>query len=281
MPEERMTETRYPGGVFTEPVFQKRISWGAVFAGVTVVLVTQFLLSLLGFGIGMSTINLATEAAPAQGVGIGAAIWWIVSAMIALYAGGWVSGHLAGVPRASDSALHGILTWGVSTLLAFFLVTTVVGNIIGGVAGTITRGVGMMAQQTAGQAREGGFDLGNLRQQARDLLRQGGQAGAQGGETEGVVNEILSRARGGLTQQERAEVIDILASQTGMNRQQAATTVNQVAEMAERAPQAAQAAAGAVSAASIWAFIGLLLGLGAAAWGGRAGMPKEAAVVSR
>ncbi len=35
----------------------RRISWGAVFAGVIIVLIVQFLLSLLGVGIGASTID--------------------------------------------------------------------------------------------------------------------------------------------------------------------------------------------------------------------------------
>ena len=52
----------------------KRVSWSAVFAGVLVAIVTQMLLSLLGFGIGLGTIDAVEEKNPAAGLGIGSAI---------------------------------------------------------------------------------------------------------------------------------------------------------------------------------------------------------------
>jgi hypothetical protein len=119
----------------------KSISWGAVFAGALLALVVQLMLSVLGIGIGASTINPLTEQNPADGIGTGAAIWFVVSSLIALFAGGWVAGHLAGVSRSSDRALHGILTWGLTTLVTFYLLTTAIGGLIGGTANLLTRGM--------------------------------------------------------------------------------------------------------------------------------------------
>ncbi len=119
----------------------KSISWGAILAGALLALVVQLMLSVLGIGIGASTINPLSEQNPADGIGTGAAIWFVVSSLIALFAGGWVAGHLAGVARNSDRALHGILTWGLTTLVTFYLLTTAIGGLIGGTANLLTRGM--------------------------------------------------------------------------------------------------------------------------------------------
>ncbi|MBC7945641.1 MAG: hypothetical protein H7X91_10355 [Burkholderiales bacterium] len=53
----------------------KRISWAAVFAGVILAMVIQLLLSLLGTGIGMSTVDpLQGETPGASALGLGAGI---------------------------------------------------------------------------------------------------------------------------------------------------------------------------------------------------------------
>lgn len=90
--------------------FMKRISWCAVFAGVLVAIVTQMLLTLLGIGIGLGTIDPVQERNPAAGLGIGSAIWYIISSLLSLFLGGWVAGRLASAPRLFDGVVHGVLT---------------------------------------------------------------------------------------------------------------------------------------------------------------------------
>jgi hypothetical protein len=64
----------------------KRISWAAVFAGVILAMVVQLLLSMLGTGIGMSTVDpLQGETPSGRALGLGAGIWWAVSSLIALF----------------------------------------------------------------------------------------------------------------------------------------------------------------------------------------------------
>ena len=84
----------------------KRVSWAAVFAGVILALGLQLLLSLLGAGIGMSTVDpIQRETPSATTLGLSAGIWWAISSLIALYIGGWVAGHLAGIPRRVDGVI--------------------------------------------------------------------------------------------------------------------------------------------------------------------------------
>ena len=80
----------------------KRISWGGVFAGALLALVTPLGLSLLGAGIGLSTIDSMQEQNPMSGIGTGAVIRYGISTLVALYVGGVVAGRLAGAPRRAD-----------------------------------------------------------------------------------------------------------------------------------------------------------------------------------
>ncbi|MBC7945642.1 MAG: hypothetical protein H7X91_10360 [Burkholderiales bacterium] len=56
----------------------------------------------------------------------------VVSSLIALFIGGWVVSHLAGIPRQIDGMLHGLLTWGLSTLVILYPLGTAIGSVLGG-----------------------------------------------------------------------------------------------------------------------------------------------------
>ncbi|MGH8470416.1 MAG: PhnA-like protein, partial [Gammaproteobacteria bacterium] len=120
----------------------KRIAWGAVFAGVILAIGIQVLLNMLGTGIGASTIDpLRGNTPDADVLGMSAAVWWILSSLIALFVGGWTAARLAGIPRQVDGMLHGLLAWGLSTLVVFYFLGTVVGGLIGGTFNMISGGV--------------------------------------------------------------------------------------------------------------------------------------------
>jgi hypothetical protein len=108
----------------------KRISWGAIFAGVVIALVVQLLLSLLGLAIGFGSIDPQTEANPFAGLATGALIWWVVSMLIALFAGGLAAGRLSGIQTAFDRVLHGFIAFSVFSLVTFYLLTTAIGGIM-------------------------------------------------------------------------------------------------------------------------------------------------------
>ncbi len=168
----------------------KRISWGAVFAGALLALVTQLALSLLGVGIGLSTIDPLQERNPMNGLGTGAIVWYALSTLVALYVGGMVAGRLAGAPRRVDGLLHGLLSWGLVTLFTFYLLTTAVGSIISGVGGVAGRaltaagsGIAAVAPQAGnaikGELKDQGIDVNDLKREARTLLRQTGKPALQ------------------------------------------------------------------------------------------------------
>lgn len=179
----------------TDPVygrtnFLQRISWSAVFAGVLVAIVSQILLTLLGLGIGLSTVDPQTEQNPTAGLGTGSAIWYIVTSLLSLFLGGWIAGRLASAPRLFDGMIHGVLTWCLATLLTIYFLTTTLGSLIGGASrlvGSLVRTAGSAVAATApgignavqDQLKENGvdlksLDLSDLKQEANRLLRQTG-----------------------------------------------------------------------------------------------------------
>jgi hypothetical protein len=123
------TSTLLAGGAHTH----RRISWAAIFGGVILVIVVQLVLSTLGAGVGLGTVNVNAGTTPdASSMGIGAGVWWLVSSCIALFFGGYVAAWLAGIEVRFDGVLHGLVTWGIATLLTIYLLTSAIGGIIGG-----------------------------------------------------------------------------------------------------------------------------------------------------
>lgn len=115
----------------------RRISWAAVFAGTVVAIATQILLVVLGTGIGVALTQQALPAPSSTGVSIGTGVWWLVTWIISLFVGGMVAGRIAAMPDRADSGMHGLVTWGLTTLFSALLLTTAAGPLVGGSLSTI------------------------------------------------------------------------------------------------------------------------------------------------
>src|SRR3954469_23589122 len=81
-----------------------RASWGAILAGVVIMIIVQLLLAVLGVGIGLSSVDPASAAnnPDVSSFSIGAAVYWGVSVIISTYLGAYFAGRLAGVPNRTD-----------------------------------------------------------------------------------------------------------------------------------------------------------------------------------
>jgi hypothetical protein len=287
------------GDVAAVAVAGRRISWGAVFAGVIIVLIVQFLLSLLGVGIGASTIDPSQRGGTpeASSIGIGAGLWWVICSLISVFAGAWVAGRLAGMPDRTDGMLHGLVAWGLAMLLLIYLLTTAVSSLVGGafgVVGSAMQAAGQGAQAAAGAATGaaqtpsllGPFqqDLQNLLAGARQQAQQTGQQVQQIASDENVRSVVQKAVTAGpesLSEADRQAAINALVQHTGMTRPEAEQRLAQwqqtYQQAKQQAIQAAEATADAVSKASLWSFVALLLGAIVAAVGGMLGAPRRVA----
>ncbi|MBB5646731.1 hypothetical protein [Pedobacter cryoconitis] len=170
--------------------FISRLSWSAVFAGVFIAIAIQLLLSLLGLSIGFGSINPVEDAKPFSGLGTGALIWWIVTMLISLFAGGWVAGWFSNQVQKTDLILHGLITWCLLTFLNIYLVTSSVSKIVGGAGSVITKGLSMAGEGIKSVAPEAGdaikdqlnIDGGSIekmKKEAELLLKQTGKKDLQ------------------------------------------------------------------------------------------------------
>ena len=269
------------------PRVVRRISPSAVLAGAVLALVTLFMLNLLGVGIGLTTIDPGRGGDDTPGLtalGVGAAIWGVVTFLIALFAGGWVAGRLAGDPKKLDSMLHGLIAWALAMLVLVWLMTTAVSGLIGGAFSLLGNAASAAAQgvqaAVTGATEQGGGPLGQVSwQRIQQELEQALPADVDINRQEFMAALRRLLVAGG----DRQAVVDILVNQGGMAPEEAQTTVQDlegryqqaVQDIEQRAAEAAEATANALSSAAIWAFIALALGGAAAAAGGWLGTPRD------
>jgi ElaB/YqjD/DUF883 family membrane-anchored ribosome-binding protein len=273
----------------------KRMSWGAVLAGAVVALSVQLLLSLLGLGIGLATVDPAVGDTPsAASFGIATGVFYAIVTLVSLFAGGWVAGRLAGMPVRTDGLLHGVVTWAVAMLLLLYVVTTTVGAVLSGTLGMVSstlQAAGQGVQAAAGAAAQsdvGEEALNSIQQQAQQLLGQAQQATGAQNPSE-LLDQVVAVAQGGLSDQEQQQIVDQIVQQTGVTRDEAEAQLQQLqtqyeeAKVAaeEQAREVAQATSEAVSQGAFWSFVGLLCGAIAAAVGGLVGTPRDLAIEAR
>jgi len=100
---------------------RSRISWGAILAGVMTSVAVYFLLSILGIAIGASVIYRTGDP---TNLNIGAPIWGIITLVLALFCGGWVSSQCTVGENKTESVIYGVVLWGAMfTMLAWLMAT--------------------------------------------------------------------------------------------------------------------------------------------------------------
>ncbi|CAN5717859.1 hypothetical protein BH23PLA1_BH23PLA1_35770 [soil metagenome] len=129
---------------------RSRVSWGAIFAGAMVALSIYILLTLMGLALGLEA---AARGGADQDIGIGAAIYVLVSLLISFFFGGWTSSRLAVGESKLEAVIYGVVLWGILFLGIFWLVGTGVRAGFTGVVGAATGAYGQA---------EGGVDINRL-----------------------------------------------------------------------------------------------------------------------
>jgi len=280
-----------PGDTGDTGIF-KRISWGAIIAGALVALAVQVMLWLLGAGIGLAAISPTEGEGSPQTLSIGAAIWWIIATLIALFVGGWIAAHLAGVSRKIDGALHGLVSWSLATVLALAMMGTTLSALGGFAAGTRQGQQGLAAlgpQISQSYQQEARVERvrDRITNEAKQLVQQGGKAtGDKLKDAQDKVADAVSEVLDDPSQDNRQSAIQALTENTKLNQQQASSRINQWSqtfkqakpeyreagtERARKAEKATSIAAGT----AIASFIMLALGAAAALIGGYVGSPSD------
>jgi ElaB/YqjD/DUF883 family membrane-anchored ribosome-binding protein len=248
-------EVRRPAPIVEHTGF--RLSWGAVFAGFIVATMIQIALSLLGVAVGFTTWDMGD---PAGDLGMGLGIWIAVSALIALFVGGLTTGRLAGVLTKSDGALHGIVMWGVASLVNIWLLMSGAGFLLGGAFDILGRAVsagagaavsgatalgsaalgdseidpaGIRAEIEAMLDESGSPALSSDTLQA-DVERIGSSATEQGVSNDDLASEIWNSIQSRAGEVDRDAIVSIVTARTDLSESEADRLATRLEDLAER-----------------------------------------------
>ena len=90
------------------------MNWGAIFAGWFVATAIAGLLYIAGLALGFAAFNPHDVAATTKGIGIGTAVWVVLSWIAGLFVGGMFASWFDGEPDETMGTMHGVAVWGVS-----------------------------------------------------------------------------------------------------------------------------------------------------------------------
>jgi ElaB/YqjD/DUF883 family membrane-anchored ribosome-binding protein len=243
----------------------KRISWSAIFAGVVTSMVVYLLLAILGTAIGTTTIDPLKEQNPLDGIATGAAIWTGLSMLISIAAGAYISGRLA----HREGALHGVLMFGVNTLVCTWFLISLANSALSGAANiagaglqTLGSGISAVAPSVTRMAKdkldENNINLDSLQNELETTLRQTGkpelqpealknQAQSEGNQAQSQLNQggdigsfikgLAARNDSTFQAADREALKNIIIARTGKSDAEA----EQIVDQTEKNYQAARA----------------------------------------
>lgn len=270
----------------------RRVSWGAIFAGVFFATVLQVMFTLLGAAVGFGPLR--EQSNPSQAMAIGSGIWLLVTGLVSIWMGACVAGRLSGGPLRADGMLHGLLAWSVSTVVALGLLATTIGSVIGGTAALVNSAL----LSINGTAPEGQQPLASLSDQVKSLFphagallpptgRTGGQQvpgrltelAQQDSELTAAVGKMETHGGASKSTADRDQVVNLLMTKHNLSKQDAENLVGQWDQQFQQAKgnasqqlnQTGQGVAHGIAQGAFWGFLALFLGLLVSAWGGWAG----------
>jgi hypothetical protein len=274
------------------------VSWSAVVGGAFVAASLALILSILGVGLGLSSISPWTGVgATAAGIGVSAIVWLIVTNMLASGLGGYLAGRLrtkwTGVHSDEvyfrDTA-HGFLAWAVAIVISATFLASEASSIVGTtakLAGASASGTGaaaaIPAMVTATPAlpsvvagASGPAPGSSSAQPAYSayltdsLFRNDRATPDSAQDLRPEVGRIIAEAlrRGTLPNADRTYAAQVVASRTGMSQADAELRVDAVYAQAKSAAADAELGARIVAdqarqgaaKASLWIFVALLAG---------------------
>jgi hypothetical protein len=90
------------------------MNWGAIFAGWLVATGIAGLLYVAGLALGFAAFDPHDVAATTKGIGIGTAVWVVLSWVTGLFVGGMFASWFDGKSDETMGAMHGVAVWGLS-----------------------------------------------------------------------------------------------------------------------------------------------------------------------
>ena len=283
-----------PQQAIIPPNQMRRISWGAVLAGVVIAIIIQVTMNILGLAVGAGAVDPSApqpNIGPVLGTGI--VIWLASSTLLGIFAGAYVTAHLAGTPNTTDGVIHGLLTWAVGTVVIFLLLSSTASNVFNGISSTLGQGMALVGASVTEVAPQLADAL-NLQETALATIQD--EIGALPTEEDtsigvelpiAVVELLRQDSKSAGAEETRQTVITLLTEQTTLTQAEAEAQLQQWEAQAQQfatqvnvaAEQAASDLADAIAATAGVLFSILVVGAFAGGAGGYVGTPEEVVAV--
>jgi hypothetical protein len=281
--------------VVEQAVERPRMSWGSIFGGAVTALGLWILLYAFGLAIGLSSLNPG-DPGSARPAGIFTGLWAFIAPLLALFVGGWVAGRGANATRRSTGATHGLVMWGLTTLLGVAMIGATMSALVGGAVSVgkaaVNAGggaIGAVATGSGGAAKWLGIDANDAVAPINQRLRAEGKPQITPNQLQAATRDVAQSAvRDGRL--DREAVVGAIVQNTNLSRadaeeigdrvqtqvQQASGTVENRLQSAAQQAQTGALKVGDVTGKAFWGVFGaLFLGLIAALVGGAVGTPGE------
>lgn len=273
------------------------VSWSAVFAGAAAAAALSYILVILGFGLGLSSVSpWSNVGAGAAAIGLATILWLTFTQVVAAGMGGYLAGRLR-VKWASvhtdevyfrDTA-HGFLSWAVASLVVAAFLASAIGGVLSSgasIAGAAIGGAGAAAGAAVSKAGDSatdstGYFVDSLFRADPSVNPAAPDANDANVHMEAGRIFATDLASGTLSAQDKQYLAQLVAKRTGLSQPEAEqrvdaafTTMKQTADAAKtKAKEAADQARKATAGIALWMFISLLCGAFAASltatFGGR------------
>jgi hypothetical protein len=100
-----------------------RATWGPILMGAIAAIGLQFVFTLLGLAIGLSSVSVGeADSSTAPAMGFAASAWWLVTGTLALLGGGMVYGRTVGLMRHMQLYLGAFAVWAAVALFGFMVI---------------------------------------------------------------------------------------------------------------------------------------------------------------
>ncbi|MHB1000577.1 MAG: YrzE family protein [Armatimonadota bacterium] len=106
------------------------VRWGPIWAGLLLALAIQVVLGAVGLAVALSS-NDPNAANFAENVGRTLSIWSAISALIALFVGGYVAGRMAAVLGLRNGLVQGSVVWALTLVIGLLLSAMGVAGVLG------------------------------------------------------------------------------------------------------------------------------------------------------
>jgi heme A synthase len=140
---------------------KNRVQAAPIIAGVLTAIAAMLILTVLGLAVGSSALEPRDVG---DKVATGAAIWGVISAIIAFFLGGWVAAKSAAVAGVPSGVLNGVMVGVAALVLVLWLASSGVSGLVGALGTNIT--------DIINAARNSGITTSDVQQQAQQVDTQ-------------------------------------------------------------------------------------------------------------